>query len=144
MGRDPNATGVNISPMVERHVSRRACRLHQMTHAREDITCRKAVSRKSEIIACYLRAVAPKAGRILNSENVIYRAGERGALNRRPGQADEDFSCPIDFQSIGRKTKRSLDLQEVGAADNPAGFQNLPRFITCHIRISAFEELRYA
>src|SRR3982074_2800771 len=101
MRSDPNATGVDVSPMVERHVSRGASRLHQMNHAGEDIACRKPVSQKSEIIACYLRAVAPKAGRILYSENVIYWADKSGALNRRPGQADEDFSCPIEFQSIG-------------------------------------------
>src|SRR5205814_971767 len=36
------------------------------------------------------------------------------------------------------------DLQQVGTADDPAGLQDFPRFISGQARISSFEKLRHA
>jgi hypothetical protein len=115
---------------------------NEVRHARENIARRESVGQKSEIVSIDFRAVAPKAGRILDGDDVIDGVRQRCLLDGCPRQPDKDVSRAIDLQRTRELTKRTLDLQEMGSAHDSACLQDLARLLAHQGGVATREQLR--
>lgn len=78
----PQAAGIDIAPMIHRRIRRQEKSMsNEMYDTREDIARRKPVCQKGKIVTLDFHAVAPKAGRVLDRNDVVDGMSQRCLLN---------------------------------------------------------------